>query len=489
MKKFSKLAAILAVCALIFGGLLVSCSPHGTGSGLDDVQPSGGGAGGAGGSGGAGGGSGGAGGSGGGGNPGGGDAGGGSGGGGGAPVAVTGITLNQTSATIGTGKTLTLTYTITPENATDKSVSWISSAPNVAAVSSTGVVSALSAGSATITVKANGGTGIAATCSVTVQANYMIMPLTIEAITAGSICVFNPQNGMKYTLNGGEKTALLGAGSQNKAEISVQVGDKVSFYGSGTTITKYSDAYGNRTYISEGTAECKVYGNIMSLVDELGFATATQVSSEAFSGLFRNYGNLIDAGNLILPATTLGDSCYMEMFQKCSKLTKSPALPATALADRCYMNMFGRCQALESAPALPATALANECYFGMFYKCETLESAPALPATALANQCYYGMFAECAALEIAPVLSATTLVTGCYTNMFTMCSKLKSVTCLATTNIVSDNIRYWLDNAGSAASGTKTFYKASGVTAWTTGDVDAPIPTGWTITDYVAPAP
>ena len=60
MKKFSKLAAILAVCAFIFGGLLVSCSPHGTGYGLDDVQPSGGGAGGAGGdSGGAGGGSGG----------------------------------------------------------------------------------------------------------------------------------------------------------------------------------------------------------------------------------------------------------------------------------------------------------------------------------------------------------------------------------------------------------------------------------------------
>ena len=54
MKKFSKLAAILAVCAFIFGGLLVSCSPHGTGYGLDDGQSAG-----SGGSGGAGGGSGG----------------------------------------------------------------------------------------------------------------------------------------------------------------------------------------------------------------------------------------------------------------------------------------------------------------------------------------------------------------------------------------------------------------------------------------------
>ena len=462
MKKFSKLAAILAVCAFIFGGLLVSCSPHGTGYGLDDVQPSGGGSGGAGG--------------------GSGGAGGGSGGGGGAPVAVTGITLNQTSATIGTGKTLTLTYTITPENATDKSVSWISSAPDVAAVSSEGVVSALSAGSATIKVTANGGTGIAATCNVTVQTNYMIMPLTLEAITAGTICVLNPKNGMKYTKNGGEKTALPATDSGGKSEISVQAGDKVSFYGSGTTITNY-----NSTSISEGTAECKVYGNIMSLVDEQGFATATQVASEAFCGLFRNYGNLIDAGNLILPATTLGDSCYMEMFQTCSKLTKAPALPATALADRCYRNMFVRCQALESAPALPATALANECYFGMFGRCQALESAPALPATALADQCYFGMFAECAALEIAPVLSATTLVTGCYASMFTRCSKLKSVTCLATTNIEHGNISQWLGDAGIEVTGTKTFYKASGVTAWTE-EVGSDL-AGWTITNYEAPAP
>ena len=477
MKKFSKLAAILAVCAFIFGGLLVSCSPHGTGYGLDDVQPSGGGSGGSGGGSGN---PGDGGGSGGGGNPGGGDAG----GGGGAPVAVTGITLNQTSATIGTGETLSLTYTITPENATDKSVSWISSAPDVAAVSSEGVVSALSAGSATITVTANGGTGIAATCNVTVP-NYMIMPLTLEAITAGSICVFNPQNGMKYTLNGGEKTALLGTGSQNKAEISVQVGDKVSFYGSGTTITKYSDAYGNRTSISGGTAECKVYGNIMSLVDELGFATATQVNQEAFCELFRHYGKLIDAGNLILPATTLGNSCYMKMFQNCSKLTKAPALPATALADMCYSGMFNECLALKSAPALPATALADRCYMGMFERCLALESAPALPATALADRCYMGMFLGCAALEIAPVLSATTLVTGCYTSMFTMCSKLKSVTCLATTNIEHGNISQWLGDAGIEVTGTKTFYKASGVTAWTE-EVGSDL-AGWTITDYVAP--
>ena len=416
MIKFSKRAAMLAVCAFIFGGLLVSCSPHGTGYGLDDVQPSGGGTGGSGG----------------------GDAGGGSGGGsdggGGTPVAVTGITLNQTSATIGTGETLSLTYTITPENATDKSVSWLSSAPDVAAVSSDGVVSALSEGSATITVTANGGTGIAATCNVTVQSKYMRMPLTLEAITDGTICVVNPPDGMKYTLNDGEKTSFPATGGSENARISVQAGDKVSFYGSGTTITCY---YQGDTRISDGTAECKVYGNIMSLVDELGFATATQVNEEAFCRLFCGYANLIDAGNLILPATTLGCECYREMFQDCRRLTKAPALPATELARGCYKEMFVGCEALE----------------------------------------------------IAPVLPATTLVAGCYNNMFISCIKLKSVTCLAT-NITAENasnfIMMWLGSAGIGATGTRTFYRPAGVTFWTTGD-DAPIPRGWTIEDYVAP--
>ena len=171
MRKFSKLAAILAVCAFIFGGLLVSCSPHGTGYGLDDGQSAG-----SGGSGGAGGGSGGAGG-------GSGGAGGGSGGGGGAPVAVTGITLNQASATIGIGETLSLTYTITPENATDKTVTWTSSDETVATVEN-GVIKAIKAGEATITAKAGDKT---ATCAVTVNA----LTLDLSTVTADTVIADN----------------------------------------------------------------------------------------------------------------------------------------------------------------------------------------------------------------------------------------------------------------------------------------------------------
>ncbi len=85
-------------------------------------------------------------------------------------ISVSKITLNQTSATLNVGETLQLTATVSPDNATDKSVSWNTSNKNVATVSNTGLVTAVAAGSATITCKANDGSGVTATCSVTVIA-------------------------------------------------------------------------------------------------------------------------------------------------------------------------------------------------------------------------------------------------------------------------------------------------------------------------------
>ena len=82
-------------------------------------------------------------------------------------VAVTGITLDQ-EATILVGNTKTLTATITPGNATDKSVTWTSSDESVATVGEDGTVSAVAEGDATITATANGGENITATCAVTV---------------------------------------------------------------------------------------------------------------------------------------------------------------------------------------------------------------------------------------------------------------------------------------------------------------------------------
>ncbi|MFO7658305.1 MAG: Ig-like domain-containing protein [Bacteroidales bacterium] len=90
--------------------------------------------------------------------------------GGTAIIPVTGVTVSPTSASVNTGATTQLTATVAPSNATNKNVSWGSDNTSVATVSSTGLVSGVAAGSATITVTTQDGS-ITATCAVTVNAS------------------------------------------------------------------------------------------------------------------------------------------------------------------------------------------------------------------------------------------------------------------------------------------------------------------------------
>ena len=272
----------------------------------------------------------------------------------------------------------------------------------------------------------------------------LAVPLTIEAITPGTISVSSPKDGMQYSKNGGAKTAVT-------TSIDVAAGDKVQFYGNGTSITRY---YGTKITGSGDDFTCKVYGNIMSLVDEENFATATTLSADnTFRALFNGNTTLTDASGLLLPATqlALATSCYYSMFEGCTALTTAPALPATQLASNCYYSMFMGCSALTAAPALPATQLANSCYRQMFYNCTTLTASPVLPATQLASNCYYRMFIDC--------------------------SRLATVTCLATSGInVTNSTKEWLNGAGTDAEGTKTIYTSSSA-EWPSGNNG--IPSGW----------
>ena len=95
-------------------------------------------------------------------------------------VAVSSISLSKTSMELVKGESVTLTASVSPDEATDKSVIWTSNAPSIASVDENGKVSAINGGSATITVKAGDKT---ATCAVTVVVPVESVTLDKESLT------------------------------------------------------------------------------------------------------------------------------------------------------------------------------------------------------------------------------------------------------------------------------------------------------------------
>ena len=92
-------------------------------------------------------------------------------------VKVSGITLNpDISLKIEEGNSSKITATVVPSNATNSSVKWVSSSPDVATVDDSGNVTALKEGSTTITCTAVDGSGVSASCTVTVKAKDIVDP-------------------------------------------------------------------------------------------------------------------------------------------------------------------------------------------------------------------------------------------------------------------------------------------------------------------------
>ena len=104
---------------------------------------------------------------------------------------VTGVTLDQTALSLTAGETATLTAAVLPEDASNKTVTWSSSNPDVAAVTDhndgTVTVTAGSAGTATLTATAADGSGVSASCAVEVTqpAAGVTLDRTALSLTAG----------------------------------------------------------------------------------------------------------------------------------------------------------------------------------------------------------------------------------------------------------------------------------------------------------------
>lgn len=157
----------------------------------------------------------------------------------GLPVYVTKITLDTTNVTMWAGATRQLGVSIEPANADIKNVTYGSSNPDVATVSSNGLITAKKKGTATITVTATDGSGKSASCAVIVK---------------------QPVTGIQITPNG--FTLVKGDVKDLKANVSPADADNpdVIWTSSNTNIAAVSSK-GQVTAVNEGscviTATCK----------------------------------------------------------------------------------------------------------------------------------------------------------------------------------------------------------------------------------------
>ena len=159
-------------------------------------------------------------------------------------VPVTSISLTPNSATIIAGSYLRNIATVSPENATDKSIRWTSSNEAVATVDSLGKVTAIAQGSAIITATTNDGNK-SATLNVTVT-EVEVLSVSLDksrSVSIGDTVQLIPAFNPSYASN---KTVTWS--SSNDAVATVDVTGKVTGISKGTAIIKSTANNGKKAY-------------------------------------------------------------------------------------------------------------------------------------------------------------------------------------------------------------------------------------------------
>ena len=174
-------------------------------------------------------------------------------------VAVTGITLLPAQLDLEVGKQQTLNATIAPSNATNQNITWTSSKESVATVDNSGVVTAIAAGKATITVTTEEGE-FTATCVVTVNEPYIPVEGIYYELT--ELANIKPTDEVLYVAKVGEKYYAMssdGAGSKGQpsaVEVSV-VDNKITTDATNVqwNVAKLNDNIETLTFYSVGQSK------------------------------------------------------------------------------------------------------------------------------------------------------------------------------------------------------------------------------------------
>ena len=176
-------------------------------------------------------------------------------------VSISSLSLDPSDLQLKVGETSTLALTISPDDATERDITWSSSSPSVATVKD-GVVTAVKSGSTRITAKA--GNGISATCDVTV-----IVPVTGISV--------NPQSLVLEQYTSGKITATVSpSGATDKS---------ITWKSSDSSVATVSD--GTVQALTPGTVEITattVDGGYTATCSVTVEKEKTKVTSLSFDG-------------------------------------------------------------------------------------------------------------------------------------------------------------------------------------------------------------
>lgn len=163
-------------------------------------------------------------------------------------IKVESIALDESAKTLEMGGAFTLTATVLPEDATNRKFTWSSGNPDVATVDNDGLVTSVSAGTATITATTDDGAKTAS-CVVTVNP-----PVAVESITAdpAELTLFEGETREFYE---GEHIRVLPENAYNKAftwsssdeNVAVYTGKVVRAINSGTAVITFTTEDGAKT--------------------------------------------------------------------------------------------------------------------------------------------------------------------------------------------------------------------------------------------------
>ena len=292
----------------------------------------------------------------------------------------TSLEIESTDLVLSVGESVTRSATT---ESRDYEFTYTSSNPAVATVDQNGKVTAMSEGTAIITVSMpetlKGWYAAASRQYKVIVKNPSAeqlanvdkaTPLTLAAQADGKITVtFNNgitlANDIHYTVNGGAEQSIA-KDTKGAYDIELKKGDVVQLYSINTSLGggAVAGARGGTRAVDDGakyinirpSMKTEIFGNVMSLLkgkDNLESATTIEANN-AFYGLFAGADKLVNNTErlLVLPATTLTEGCYQDMFNGCKGIEKAPELPAPKLEKNCYQEMFYDCAKLNHVKCL-----------------------------------------------------------------------------------------------------------------------------------------